>query len=97
MFYAYCSAQPATAYAAAPAQTAYVQPTNQTAYAATTTPRAPTYDAYQATATGQYAYAARTQVQVLSEADVHASFFNSILTYKLYHMQGLLARIIGVF
>ena len=60
------SAQPATAYAAAPAQTAYVQPATQTAYASTTA-RAPTYDAYQATQ--QYAYAARTQVSFILKYD----------------------------
>ena len=55
------SAQPASAYPAAAAQTAYVQPAQPAAYAAAPRPQA--YETYQSTHTsGQYAYAARTQV-----------------------------------
>ena len=70
------SAQPTSAYPAA--QTAYVQPTHQAAYAATAPRAAQSYDTYQpAHSTGQYAYATRTQVQVLIKV-LHKSLLFSL-------------------
>ena len=64
LFFFLSSAQPTSAYPAA--QTAYVQPTHQAAYATTAPRAAQSYVTYQpAHSTGQYAYATRTQVQVL--------------------------------
>ena len=70
------SAQPTSAYPTA--QTAYVQPTHQAAYAATAPRAAQSYDTYQpAHSTGQYAYATRTQVQVLIKV-LHKSLLFSL-------------------
>ena len=79
--HSYCSAQPASAYPAAAAQTAYVQPAQPAAYAAAPRPQA--YETYQSTHTsGQYAYAARTQV-VGIVSEIVTSYVISLITAGL--------------